>query len=71
VISVPATEFAKEIGNIAVGNVIILAVYILASGTIDLATLRAVMPLSIKRKDMIDINMKAIQKGEEFYMNLR
>jgi len=69
-IEIPASEIAQELGHIAVGNVIILTVYALLSSAVDVQTLRDVLPISIKRKDMIDINMKAIEKGEQFFSSL-
>jgi Pyruvate/2-oxoacid:ferredoxin oxidoreductase gamma subunit len=47
--------------------VILLTVYSLVTGAIALETLQKVIPLSIKRKNLVDINMKAINAGISWY----
>ncbi|HSL41130.1 MAG TPA: hypothetical protein VK857_12225, partial [Desulforhopalus sp.] len=43
--------------------VIMVTVYALLSGAITINTLRHVIPLSIKRKSLVDINLQAIDSG--------
>ncbi|MDP3478783.1 MAG: hypothetical protein Q8R88_03370, partial [Desulfoprunum sp.] len=57
------TDMANSIGAVQVANVILLTVYALVSGAITLETLQKVIPLSIKRKNLVNINMKAIEAG--------
>jgi 2-oxoisovalerate ferredoxin oxidoreductase beta subunit len=64
---VPATELAKEAGLIATSNVVILTVYLLITGIISIDTLKEIIPLSIKKKNLTDVNLKAIQAGVDFY----
>ncbi len=66
-ISVPATEMAKETGFQRGANIILLAIYILKSGVVELDTLRRIIPISIKRKEFIDVNIKLIEVAKSFY----
>ena len=60
---IPVTEMANAIGAVQIANVILLTVYALVSEAITVAALRKVIPLSIKRKNLVDINMQAIDAG--------
>lgn len=64
---IPATDMANSIGAVQIANVILLTVYALVSGAITLETLRKVIPLSIKRKNLVNINMQAIEAGILWY----
>jgi len=64
---VPATEMANKIGAVQVASVILLTVYALASGAITMETLKKVIPLSLKRKDLSDINLTAIEAGIDWW----
>ena len=64
---IPATDMANSIGSAQIANVILLTVYSLVTGAIALETLQKVIPLSIKRKNLVDINMKAINAGISWY----
>lgn len=66
-IYVPASDLAKEVGLLAAANIIILCAYILASKIVDIETLKAIIPLSIKKKKYIDVNMKMVQRAMKFY----
>lgn len=65
--AIPVTEMANAIGAVQIANVILLTVYALVSGAITIAALRKVIPLSIKRKNLVDINMQAIDAGIEWH----
>ncbi len=64
---IPATEMAGELGTVQIASVILLTVYALVSGAITMETLREIIPLSIKRKNLADINMKGIDAGIEWH----
>lgn len=66
-IYIPASDLAKQEGLLAAANIIIISVYILVSKIVDIETLKAIIPLSIKKKKYIDINMKMVQKALDFY----
>lgn len=60
---IPASDLANSLGAIQSASVILLTVYALVSGAITIETLRKVIPLSIKRKNLVDLNMRAIDAG--------
>lgn len=60
---IPASDLAVELGTIQCAGVILLTVYALVSGAITVDTLKKVIPLSIKRKNLIDLNIRAIEAG--------
>jgi len=68
---VPVTDMANAIGAAQIANVILLTVYALDTGAITLETLRRVIPLSLKRKNLVDINMRAIDAGIEWYRQVQ
>ena len=67
VIYVPATEIAKQAGLIATANVVIITVYLLATGVLEIDTLRSIIPQSIKKANLTNVNLKAIEMGITFY----
>jgi 2-oxoisovalerate ferredoxin oxidoreductase beta subunit len=60
---IPVSDMANDLGAIQSASVILLTVYALVSGAITVETLRKVIPLSIKRKNLVDLNMRAIDAG--------
>ncbi len=64
---IPASDLAVELGTIQCAGVILLTVYALVSGAITVETLKKVIPLSIKRKNLLDLNMRAIEAGIEWH----
>jgi 2-oxoisovalerate ferredoxin oxidoreductase beta subunit len=60
---IPASDIANDLGAIQCASVILLTVYALVSGAITIETLQKVIPLSIKRKNLVDLNMRAIEAG--------
>ena len=60
---VPVSDMANNLGAIQAASVILLSVYALVSGAITIETLQKVIPLSIKRKNLVDLNMRAIEAG--------
>ena len=67
VIYVPATDMAKDAGLINAANMIVLTLYLLDKQVIDVNTLKAVVPLSLKKKEFLDINLKLIDIAARFY----
>jgi 2-oxoisovalerate ferredoxin oxidoreductase beta subunit len=64
---IPASDLAVELGTIQCAGVILLTVYALVSGAITVDTIKKVIPLSIKRKNLIDLNIRAIEAGMEWH----
>ena len=67
---VPASEMARNEGLISAANIVMLTVYLLESRVVDLETFKAVLPLSLKKKEFLDLNLRLIQKAEAFYAGL-
>ena len=61
------SDIAKDLGLIAVSNVVILSIYFLVSDIMDIKTLNDTIPVSIKKKNFVDINLKAVNAGIKFY----
>ena len=65
VLSVPAAEIASRLGFIGAANVVALAAYIGATEVIRPQTLKQVVPLSIKKQQYVEVNLRAIDAGLE------
>ncbi len=66
VVYVPATDVAKELGFTAAANIVALTVYLQKSGIIGVQTLKQIIPLSIKRKQYVEVNLKAVEAALRF-----
>jgi len=64
-IPIPATEIANEIGNTKISNVVILGVLAGISNFLDPMVVQRVLPLIFKKKHLLEINLKAFQRGLE------
>jgi len=64
-IPIPATELAKEVGNTKTSNVIILGVLAGYTDFLDPVVVQKVLPLIFKKRHLLEINLKAFQKGLE------
>lgn len=64
---VPASDMASEEGLLTAANVIILSIYLLHSKVVDIETLKAIIPLSIKKKKYLETNLKMVDKAIEYY----
>ena len=62
----PASDMANTIGVRAVLNVILLATYAALTGVISLATLRKVVPATLKKQSAIDANLRAIDEAVNY-----
>jgi 2-oxoisovalerate ferredoxin oxidoreductase beta subunit len=67
---VPASEMARNEGLISAANIVMLTVYLLETRIVDLETFKAILPLSLKKKEYLDLNLRLIQKAEAFYADL-
>jgi len=63
---VPAADMAKELGFTGAANMVVLAVYLHTSGVLSVDTLKQIIPVSIKRKQYIDVNLKAVETAVRF-----
>jgi len=66
VIEVPLTEEAMKLGNVRVANMIAASIYAAKKGVIRTDTLvDTIKKMGAGRKELIDINMKAVERGVE------
>jgi 2-oxoisovalerate ferredoxin oxidoreductase beta subunit len=64
---VPASEIAREQGYVQAANVVLLTVSAAISGFPEVETLRQVIPFSLKRKNLIDVNLKMVDAALKYY----
>ena len=64
-IPIPATEIAKELGNTRTSNVVILGVLAGYSDFLDPMVVQKVLPIIFKKRHLLEINLKAFQRGLE------
>jgi Pyruvate/2-oxoacid:ferredoxin oxidoreductase gamma subunit len=57
---------ANELGSTATASVIMLAAYAAASGVVRSETLEKVIPYSLKKKDLVEVNLRAVGAGVDF-----
>ena len=67
VVYVPASDMAKEEGFIAGTNVLMLSLYILTAKIADSAVLQSIVPLTIKKKQYIEMNLNIVRRAQLFY----
>jgi 2-oxoisovalerate ferredoxin oxidoreductase beta subunit len=63
IVSVPATELADQAGNAKAGNMVMLGAYAGYTGVISHETAVGALETLIKRKELIEINRKAVEAG--------
>ena len=67
VVSVPASEMARDGGVLATANTILLTIYMKINAVADLDVLEKVLPASVKRKDAVELNLRMVKKAVEYY----
>ena len=67
VIYLPASEMARDSGILATANIIMLTIYLKIAGVAEEEVLKKVLPVSVKRKDSVALNLKMIDKALEYY----
>jgi len=67
VIYAPVSGMAAEAGFLKGANIVMLALYMLETGTPGLETLRTVIPKSLKKKELVDVNLNLVKVAEEFH----
>jgi len=69
VVYVPATEIADELGEAKVANVVILGAYLGYTGLLSTKSVLSAIKNVVNRKDLIEINENAINKGTDLVIN--
>jgi 2-oxoisovalerate ferredoxin oxidoreductase beta subunit len=65
-IGIPATQIADGLGNTRIANMVILGAYIAYTGVLTKQAILAALPMFINRKNLIPLNIQAIDKGMEY-----
>ncbi|MCK5738818.1 2-oxoacid:acceptor oxidoreductase family protein [bacterium] len=65
-IYIPLTELAAELGIVQVANNILLGAYLAFTGIIPIETLKSTIPKALKKKNLVDINLKAVDIGVNY-----
>ncbi|MDR3201266.1 MAG: 2-oxoacid:acceptor oxidoreductase family protein, partial [Spirochaetales bacterium] len=63
----PLTEIAQTAGAVAAATVAAIVVYALATGVIAVDTIKQVIPLSIKRKSLVEENLRVVEAAAEYF----
>jgi len=68
VIKVPANEIANELGNSKIANMVMLGSFVEEKKIVEPATVKDSLEnvLSARNQKLIDLNVKALEKGKEF-----
>jgi Pyruvate/2-oxoacid:ferredoxin oxidoreductase gamma subunit len=62
---------ARGLGFMGAANVVVLAVYLRLSGILSLEPLREVIPLSIKRRQFVPVNLEAVGAAVRYCEQMR
>jgi 2-oxoisovalerate ferredoxin oxidoreductase beta subunit len=63
---VPASDIAQEVGFLGAANVVVLTIYALVEGFPEIEIIKQVIPHALKRKDLVEMNMKMIDAATEY-----
>ncbi|MBD3289467.1 2-ketoisovalerate ferredoxin oxidoreductase [candidate division KSB1 bacterium] len=66
VLYIPLTEIASGLGLTAAANMVCLGAYLEYTKLIDYKSLFEIVPLAIKKKHLVDTNLKAIKEGVKY-----
>ncbi len=66
VLYIPLTEIASNLGLTAAANMVCLGAYLEYTQIIDYQSLFDIIPLAIKKKNLIDTNLKAVEAGVKY-----
>ncbi|MBN1233413.1 MAG: 2-oxoacid:acceptor oxidoreductase family protein [Candidatus Coatesbacteria bacterium] len=71
IIAIPATKMADDMGDLKVANMIIIGAYMEKTKLINEEALERALQTGVKRKNLMDLNKKAIKAGMDFVKNLK
>ena len=63
---VPASDIAKEEGFVPGANSVMLTAYFMATKVLDLETFRELIPISVKKKNFAELNLKIVERTETY-----
>lgn len=67
VVYAPISAMAAEAGFLKGANIVMLSLYLLETGVPGIETLKTVIPKSLKKKELVDVNLKLVKVAEEFH----
>ncbi len=68
---IPATKMADELGNTRIANMVALGAYVGYTGILTKEQILSTLPQAIKRKELVEINERAIQEGYQYAQEFR
>jgi len=71
IIPIPATKLADELGNSKAANMIIVGALIEYLGFMSIEVVLRSLGDVLKRKNLVDLNQKAILKGAEYIRQMK
>ena len=71
VMPIPATQMADELGNTRAANMVVLGAYVGYTGILSKQAVIRILPEVIKRKQLISLNVQAIERGYVFALEFR
>ncbi len=66
---IPATEIADEVGTPKVANVVMLGALVAATGAFSLELVEKTLRATIKKKNLVEMNMEALKRGYDHVKN--
>ncbi|MBT3316582.1 2-ketoisovalerate ferredoxin oxidoreductase [bacterium] len=69
VVMIPATKIADEVGTPKVANVVMLGAMIAATDAYSMDFVSDTLKIVVKKKNLIDMNLAALQRGYDFVKN--
>jgi len=67
VIYAPVSTMAADAGFLKGANVVMLSLYLLEKGVPGIDTLKTVIPRSIKKKELVEVNLRLVKAAEDFH----
>jgi 2-oxoisovalerate ferredoxin oxidoreductase beta subunit len=71
VVPVPAAKLADELGDTRVSNIVTLAALMEYTGVVSKEAVLQAIPATLPRKEFIELNIKAVEKGIQYIRSLK
>ena len=71
VMYIPLTDIASEHGLTAAANMVLLGAYLEYSKLLPVNTIKEIIPIGLKRKQLVDANLRVVDAGVEWIRNNR
>ncbi|MDK2786408.1 MAG: 2-oxoglutarate ferredoxin oxidoreductase subunit gamma [Thermotoga sp.] len=65
-VKVPANEIAEELGNTKAANMVMLGAFLEVTKAVSFEAVREVLSEKITRKDLLEIDLMALDRGREY-----